>query len=744
MVVKIVKLKVKPRDSTTNFNKLDIGDYFVKPIDLHSLYILTQDKKALHGKDGEGGGGSATDEQIASAVQAYLIENPVEGGMTAEQLNTAISDYLTANAVTNVDEDTFDNMADEWIENIKIAGANLPIIFLEGDMTGISKENAVPMKMRFVSQFKSFEETCTLKYQGTSSMSYPKKNFTMKLDNKHGVGWGKQKKYCLKANYIDHSHARNIVSARLWSQVVSSRADYAEMPEPLQASPNNGAIDGFPIRVYLNEVYQGLYTMNIPKGSWQFNMDDTNENHCILCGENDVSGCFRANANIDSTDWSDELHDVVPESIVTRWNEVINFIKSCTIDEMKANLNNYIDVHSAIDYFIFGYCMTGLDNFAKNQIYYTYDGQKFYASMYDLDSTWGLHYNGTPFLSYDYEFENLTKNNLYYKLKDAFKDEIKIRYSELRNSILSYSNIIAEFEKFMSAITTEQYNEDLEIYTNIPSGSGNNIKQLRNYVRDRLSYVDAKLTDIPLTAMSVSDVNILIGSSTTIEVLFTPSNANNYSLLFSCDNDSIATVDGNGVVTGLSEGSTTITVTDIVSGLVTTSTVTISQPSENATVFYGSKLEGVDIWSNGNKYTITNDISSELPYLVAGYGYVGEGVIDDNQASGTVYCLIFTSEKLTSGNNKYEKLTSSEIPSDFEYECYYALADSNKQFTLIKSENPKVIQVKLDAGQGTYYTLSIKSDAFQKAKTYANYDMYTDSTETEIGFAKNYEQSDYE
>ena len=40
----------------------------------------------MNGKDGEGGGGSATDEQIASAVQAYLIENPVEGGISYEDI----------------------------------------------------------------------------------------------------------------------------------------------------------------------------------------------------------------------------------------------------------------------------------------------------------------------------------------------------------------------------------------------------------------------------------------------------------------------------------------------------------------------------------------------------------------------------------------------------------------------------------------------------------------------------------
>ena len=51
------------------------------------------------------------------------------------------------------------------------------------------------------------------------------------------------------------------------------------------------------------------------------NMDDSLDTHCILCGEEYVSGCFRsANASL----WSDELHDVMPANIVTSFNNFQN------------------------------------------------------------------------------------------------------------------------------------------------------------------------------------------------------------------------------------------------------------------------------------------------------------------------------------------------------------------------------------------------------------------------------------
>ena len=66
--------------------------------------------------------------------------------------------------------------------------------------------------------------------------------------------WGRQYKYVLKANYIDLTHARNVVSAKLWGKCVKTRSNFDSLPEQLRTSPNLGAIDGFFIKVY----YDGI------------------------------------------------------------------------------------------------------------------------------------------------------------------------------------------------------------------------------------------------------------------------------------------------------------------------------------------------------------------------------------------------------------------------------------------------------------------------------------------------------
>ena len=394
---------------------------------------------------------------------------------------------------------------------------DIPKIFIDGTIP-VTKDDVLA-ELTYISKTLQFHSYITIKCQGTSSMKYPKKNFTIKLYSDEArseklkidfKGWGAQYKFNLKANWIDISHARNVVSARLWGDVVKSRPTYDTLPELLKTSPNQGAIDGFPIKVYANGIYQGRYTWNIPKDGWMTNMDDALNTHCILCGENYDSGCFRAPALINESDWSDELHDSCPDNIKTRWNEVIDFVINSTDDEFKANLGNYFDVPSLLDYDLFGLAICGSDSYGKNQIYMTYDGDKWIASMYDLDTTWGMYWNGETLVAADYarnKFEDYVNgrlgNLLYYRMEQLFYPELQSRWAELKAGPLSMVNIITRFENFMEYMPQELVKEDYAsttaggAFSGIPSIAKNNLQQIRNFAVARQAWTDAYVTALP-------------------------------------------------------------------------------------------------------------------------------------------------------------------------------------------------------------------------------------------------------
>ena len=430
-----------------------------------------------------------------------------ENTQAIEQLNKTNTNLT--NEVNSLKED---------IANLPSGGGTVvsSIEPMEDDIPRVFFDEAIPQtktdtvtKFRYVSKTKDVSGYAEFKAQGNSSLSYPKKNMTVKMyqdeacENKLKVNfkdWGKQSKHVYKANWIDLTHARNIVSARLWGQLVKSRGEYESYPTEFKTSPNQGAIDGFPIKVYSQGIYQGRYSLNIPKDAWMTNMDDSLDNHCILCGENYVSGCFRATANINGNDWSDEVHKTVPTSIKTRWNEIISFVMNSSDEEFKANLSNYFYVESLIDYFIFGVVSCGLDAFGKNQLYDTYDGQKWIATMYDMDSTWGLWWNGQSFVSSTYsreefqDFKDGQGNLLYIRLLANFIDDIKARATVVLNDVLSIPNIINEFEEFIAIASNDLVKEDYASttangkFTGIPQQGKNNIQQIRQYVIERHPY----------------------------------------------------------------------------------------------------------------------------------------------------------------------------------------------------------------------------------------------------------------
>ena len=514
--------------------------------------------------------------------------------------NETLVAILNAIDATKADKEELEKLEDiiesipgvDEIDSIEPETEDIPKVFINGQIP--STKDEVNAELTYISKTTEFHAYITIKCQGNSSMSYPKKNFTIKLfkdadrSEKFKVdlkGWGKQNKFVLKANWIDISHLRNVVSARLWGDIVKSRPNYEEYPEELKTSPNQGAVDGFPIKVYTNGIYQGRYTWNIPKDKWMTNMDDDLDTHCILCGENYESGCFRALPVIDESDWTDEIHDSVPQSIKTSWTNAISFVMNSTDDDFKTNLGNYFDVQSLLDYHIFGMYMCGIDQYGKNQIYMTYDGTKWIASMYDMDSTWGLYWNGQTILSssygreqYEDQIQGRLGNLLYERLEKLFADELQARWTELRGTALSLSNVINRFERMSDIVPNDLIKEDYASttasgqYTSIPSVSKNNIQQIRSFIVDRRDWTDeyfGGIVDIPeeeripCTGISKEAFAMYFDEEEEpvqrIPVSFLPANTTDKPT-YKSNNESVVTV-RQGYATAVGIGNTTITIT---------------------------------------------------------------------------------------------------------------------------------------------------------------------------------------
>lgn len=389
--------------------------------------------------------------------------------------------------------------------NTEPVDGDLPVVYITGEIPTAKKY--VKGEIEYISNTSKFKVYTYIKLQGNSSLQHPKKNFTIKLykneartikANKEFKNWGAHNNFVLKADYIDILHARNVVSAKLWSKVVQSRSDYDMLPDGIKNSPNNGVIDGFPVQVYINGEYCGLYCWTIPKCDWMVGMDSSNVNHALLSAEFNDNGdiAYQYNpCNFNALwDGSSDYFDVEIGTNDTTLVSSLNRVISAVMNADKTTLEQVLDIQGAIDYFIFQTVILGTDGLAKNMLLSTYDMTKWYLCPYDMDATFDLDWEGDILDEYNTFPPDPSYNNRYSSLltciMDGYTNEYKARYFELRKSVLSYSSIVDEFEKYIAIYGEDIYIQDTINFPAIPSVSFNTLNSLRTFVKDRLNYLD--------------------------------------------------------------------------------------------------------------------------------------------------------------------------------------------------------------------------------------------------------------
>ncbi len=352
-----------------------------------------------------------------------------------------------------------------------------------------------------------FAYPATIKVQGHSSINFPKKNYYIEFysDNTFqkkqkvdlGQGWGSHSKYCLKANWIDSTHSRNVVSARLVGQM------QAEFGNLFPGAVNHGVVDGYPVEVYIDGAYHGLYTLNIPKEDWLFGVDEK-KGHLVLGAENPQTDCstyFKALAPaVDEAEWSIEVgpsktqEDV--DAVFEKLNRLISFVKDSSDEEFVAQFSAHLNLDACLNYFCMLELCTGTDNCAKNLMLVTYDGELWYPCLYDLDSTWGLWFSGEGLYPTTLPFDNVHCNSLLWtRLLKCFPREIQARYFALRRGVLSDANIQAAFDAFQAEIPADAWEREREKWPDVPS-KAIGFDQIRSNIVARGAFTDMRMLEL--------------------------------------------------------------------------------------------------------------------------------------------------------------------------------------------------------------------------------------------------------
>lgn len=491
-----------------------------------------------------------SDEQLQGQINLYSTALELKETKLVDNFGNFLvdgSNFITGNVVLPKTDSTglevgvpadSGSVGYTFLGHLKEYG--LPILELDNlDIPKLQKSDGKLKNVNFIYDSTSnsvnanptriVNELSYIKVQGASSAVYPKKNFTLKLEEPAILKkeWGSQDKYVIKADWVDFSHIRNEFGAYLWGLMRKSRIDTKrdtltdELGQFLTdeeekslvgettkqfATPNFGAIDSFPILVVINGIYWGLYSLTIPKDDWMANMGYGTKEAIVSAENHGGTTRFLNHVKVDSqgnlagSDFSveyvsnEDKQQWVVESLNTAIDSVVN--TTGTVE----GIRDYIDVDSATDYFILNALLLNSDAYDKNFLLQTWDGKKWYFSAYDMDATFGNRWDGKAYYKADWlgfkEQESL--NRVFHLIYTYDKDNFISRWETLRNGLLSNENLSNLVYNYAITIPKAAFDYEAKRWPQRPGTITNNVHQIQSWLMLRLSFLDKEINNLKL------------------------------------------------------------------------------------------------------------------------------------------------------------------------------------------------------------------------------------------------------
>ncbi|AKP66857.1 CotH kinase family protein [Companilactobacillus ginsenosidimutans] len=473
----------------------------------------------------------------------------------------------------------------------------LPLVEFFGDVSGMSKDDKKELSVKYTdpSNKYNFEGFVKVGWQGMSSINYSKKNYSMKIytDDTYSTKkpvqvsdeWYATNKYVLKADYVDSTHVRNIVGAKLWKQVMAdpSTVDILGQDDVYKKLASNGmygSIDGFPCEVRINDEFMGLYTFNLDNTTEMTNVQDTDIKAIQMNakGWGNVTMGWDVNAKLDgsSGDFKLETPDegdrlTTAQQAVYNW---IAFTQFYGFDSFKQNYGERYNIYNVIDYGLLMNFMNAQDNVCNNVGYLSLNGEMFFMLPYDMDGAFDLTFGGLT----DYSRKGWVVGNKLLKLAFLSYPDVAVkRWNDLRKNVFTKENIVKILDDFKTKVGEYGYTLDKNVWPDIPSRKYATYEQIEQGIDDGLNFMDQQAKDgFKIVARQYangfpggyenSNKNILPPDKVSVESDEQGVHIKDGEQYANRDNESLILFDKSGNQVSKSDASKEITITGLTSG----------------------------------------------------------------------------------------------------------------------------------------------------------------------------------
>ena len=533
---------------------------------IHNAKSETIPEEFSHIEDPEGRTEITTDAE--NKVMSYRDSSGKKHEYGMEVANLDVSNLnLKDNSVNNIQDALKANGFDiktpiDWSESsfIQIPEPRFAIINVSNidSMPTTKTDNKKAFLEFWDMQGNYFKKHAILNAQGNSSMGFPKKNVSVDICNDEWLGedtpkirigkWVPQDSFHMKAYYTDFFRGVGAVSYKLYDQIVLTRGALYDRPwkkalldmskigttTKSLGNPNVGNYDlltdtgarcfpdGFPVAIYLNDVFYGIFSFQLKKHRDNYHLDkSTAENvhldgtlnyYTIFGGKDNINwgefeirnpkGLYTIGGNKYDADIKQE--EIAGETEVDSWiadgslpdgteitskikknlqltvnvkkyiqnlSDAVGVIKAAEavynassktsedLSTFKKVYEKYFDVENMIDYIIVSDIIKNGDGFSKNWQFFCYDGIKWFVGLYDCDMTFGCEWSYiTDTLT---GHLNSSVDSPHGFIIKYYNDELEKRYKELMDcGIISPKNIYSLITDWMQRIGTSFFKQE--------------------------------------------------------------------------------------------------------------------------------------------------------------------------------------------------------------------------------------------------------------------------------------------
>ena len=355
--------------------------------------------------------------------------------------------------------------------------------------------------------------------QGQGSAGDKKKNYTIDFYNIDGdalkLKFGDtiaSSSYHLKGFYRDPTHMRDQGGYRCWKELVQ-KLDYpyskinnivysASPSRPMDAEFTADAKyypHGFPVEVYLNGKFYGLYTLRLKKLNQNYALDKSNINHIFL-----DSGTYTAllKEPFDATDWEikspkmigyTDLGIIPPafaNTVGASCTRLFEFTR--TLSTSYPNHADYIVLPHWVLYYLMCELTGDWDHHGNNYNIITWNNQQWSIFPYDLDWTLNWFANGIGNTQSTY----LLSSDIWTTFRNVFTPEIKDLWTKYRkNGDITVEKVAKHYRNAVSNVPREIYKADKDKWGSFPTFENVNypdLEQVYRWFEARIVYLDSK------------------------------------------------------------------------------------------------------------------------------------------------------------------------------------------------------------------------------------------------------------